>query len=134
MNSTPSHTKLTHAGGIIGLGLFKMDWSVDYALDKFKELSHAAFSPRQLLRNSLFKNTAQLFCSYRYESEGIEWALRQAFGTGQLFGQSVDSDHLQENKEKTGVVAGMPGGRRPFLFANYSRNATGKGENDLPLS
>ena len=105
-----------------------MNWSVDYTLRKFRTLSRDAFSSRELLQIPIFRHTAQLFCSYRYESRGIERALRGAFGTGQLFGQSVDSHHVQENRVKTGVVAGIPGGRRPYLFANYSRNSTGKGK------
>ena len=108
-----------------------MDWSVDYNPKKFKKLCRDAFSPRQLLKIPLFRNTAQLFCSYRYESEGIERTLRRTFGPGHLFGQSVDPSHLQENRVKTGVVAGIPGGRRPYLFANYSRNSTGEGNNEL---
>jgi hypothetical protein len=112
------------AGGIIALGLFKMDWSVDKAISEFEKLSHEAFSKRQWLKVPMFRHTAQLLYSHRFKSEGINSALQKAFGQGLLFGFNASSS---SDKVKVGVVAGVSGIRRPFLFTNYSRNSTGKG-------
>lgn len=113
--------KPSPTGGIIALGLFKMDWSVETAITKFKSLSNEAFSSRQLLAVPGFKNVAQIFCSYRYESAGIENALVHAFGRDPLFGQVKKA--LSE-RVKVGVVAAVRENNRPYLFSNYSRNPT----------
>jgi hypothetical protein len=111
-------------GGIVALGLFKMDWPVDKAITEFENLSHQAFSKRFWLKVPMFRHTAQLLYSHRFNSEGIEGALKQAFGQGLLYGFNKASS---SDKVKVGVVAGVPGIRRPFLFSNYSRNSTGRG-------
>ena len=101
-----------------------MDWSVDRAIAEFENLGHKAFSKRQWLEVPMFRHTAQLLYSHRFKSEGIESALQEAFGQGLLFGFNESSS---SDKVKVGVVAGVTGIRRPFLFSNYSRNSTGKG-------
>ncbi|QDS72494.1 hypothetical protein FKW77_010061 [Venturia effusa] len=111
----------TSTGGIIALGLFKMEWSVEAAILKFKDLSHEAFSSRQLLSVPGFKNVAQVFCSYRYESAGIQRALKSAFGLDPLFGQA---EGAKCERVKVGVVAAVRENSRPYLFSNYSRNPT----------
>jgi hypothetical protein len=111
-------------GGIVALGLFKMDWSVAKAITEFESLSHQAFSKRYWLKVPMFRHTAQLLYSHRFKSEGIEGALKRAFGQGLLYGFNEASS---SDKVKVGVVAGVSGVRRPFLFSNYSRNSTGRG-------
>lgn len=101
-----------------------MDWSVDKAITEFENLSHEAFSKRQWLKVPMFRHTAQLLYSYRFKSEGIDSALQKAFGQGLLFGFNESSS---SDKVKVGVVSGVSGIRRSFLFSNYSRNSTGKG-------
>ena len=98
-----------------------MDWSVKDATRKFKNLSHKAFSARKVLAMPGFKNVAQIFCSYRYESADIENALLHAFGTDPLFGQVKQA---MSERVKVGVVAAVRENNRPYLFANYSRNPT----------
>lgn len=110
-------------GGIVALGLFKMNWSVERAMHEFEKLSNLAFSKRQWLKVPVFRHGAQLLYSHRFMSEGIDGALQKAFSQGYLFGDSYSS----VEKVKVGVVAGVPGGRRPYLFSNYSRNSTGQG-------
>jgi patatin-like phospholipase/acyl hydrolase len=110
----------TSAGGLIALGLFKQNWTLEDALVHFKDLSKEAFEPRRLLRVPVFKNTAQIFCSYRYDSEGIRSALKTAFGSSPLFGH--DKDAIGD-VTKVGVVAAVQSKNRPVLFANYTRNA-----------
>ncbi|KAI9883473.1 MAG: hypothetical protein M1823_004763 [Watsoniomyces obsoletus] len=115
----------TSTGGIIALGIFKMNWTVDEALEKFKSLSQEAFHPRWFLRDRIFRNAAQLFCTFRYQTDGIEEALKKAFLGGPLFGhyQSAIADHV-----KVGVVAALQHGQHPSLFANYSRDPSGPGD------
>jgi hypothetical protein len=96
-----------------------MDWTVEQALHQFLDLSRSAFSKRELLRYPVFKDVAQLFCSYRYKSDGIDDALIKAFGNDPLFGQRRTA---LEDRVKVGVVAGIRGDHRPYLFANYNRN------------
>jgi hypothetical protein len=85
------------------------------------ELSQDAFSPRMFLKIPGFKNPAQLFYSYRYETEGIEKALEKAFGTGPLFGHETKAQ-TRGDLVKVGVIAAMQSIATPYLFANYSRN------------
>jgi hypothetical protein len=115
-------TQLTAlSGGIIVLGLFKMNWTIEEAQRKFKSLANESFSSRELLKVPVFKNVAQIFCSFRYKSDGIDGALQKAFSTDPLFGQTgtAVSDHA-----KVGVVASMQATSKPYLFTNYSRNPT----------
>jgi len=107
------------AGGIVALGLFKMNWTLPEAITQFKSLVSTAFSSRQLLAVPGFKNVAQVFCSYRYETGGIEGALRKAFGNHPLYGQTATA---VAEPVRVGVVAASDADRRPYLFANYSRN------------
>ncbi|KAH7382108.1 hypothetical protein BKA64DRAFT_713345 [Cadophora sp. MPI-SDFR-AT-0126] len=113
----------TSTGGVIALGLFKKDWSVDKAITEFENLSHEAFSKRQWLKVPMFRHTAQLLYSHRFKSEGINSALQKAFGQELLFGFNESSS---SDKVKVGVISGVSGIRRSFLFSNYSRNSTGK--------
>ncbi len=101
-----------------------MDWTVDEALEKFMTLSREAFHRRQILKAPVFRNAAQLFCTFRYRTDGIEGALKKAFLEEPLFGQyqKAAADHV-----KVGVVAAPQGERHPCLFANYSRNPSGPG-------
>ena len=121
-------------GGILALGLFKMNWPVEEAIKQFQSFSDQAFSKRQWLKVPMFRHTAQLLYSYRFKSEGIEGALQKAFGQGKLFGFN---EVTSSEKVKVGVVAGVAGGRKPYLFTNYSRNSIGHGKlpyGDLPTS
>jgi hypothetical protein len=70
---------------------------------------------------------AQLFCSFRYKTSGIETALQDAFGHGPLFGVSGNGN----NQIKVGVVAATGESQKPYLFSNYSRNPT-TGKNSFP--
>jgi hypothetical protein len=94
---------------------------VNEAIASFMNLSNSAFHPRRLLKVPGFKDVAQMFCAYRYDSRGIEEALRGVFGKDQLYGQSYDAIG---DRVKVGVVAGSTSNVRPYLFSNYSRNLT----------
>jgi len=100
-----------------------MGWSVQRAISEFERLSVQAFSKRELIGIPVFRNSAQLLFSSRYKGEGLNTALRRAFGEGLLFGSNKSST---SEKVKVGVLAAVPGGRRPYLFTNYSRNSTGQ--------
>ena len=98
-----------------------MNWKINYAISVFENLSKEAFSKRYWLKVPLFRHTAQLLYSHRYMKDGIEGALRRAFGVGKLFGSTEGT--WFENV-KVGVIASASGDHRPYLLANYSRNAT----------
>lgn len=98
-----------------------MGWSVQKAIVEFQRLSGRAFSDH--IGIPMFRHTAQLLYSHRYAGEGLDLALQTAFGDGLLFGSK---DTPASEKVKVGVLAGVPGGRRPYLFTNYSRNHTGQ--------
>jgi hypothetical protein len=107
------------AGGIVALGLFKMNWTILEATTNFESLVSTAFSKRELLTVPGFRNVAQVFCSWRYKTDGIEGALREAFGEDPLYGQTATA---VAEPVRVGVVAASDADRRPYLFANYSRN------------
>lgn len=121
-------TLLNGSGGIIALGLFKQNWTIDKAIHEFERLSETAFSKRMWLKVPLFRHTAQLLYSHRFLSDGIESALKQAFGYGPLFGYN---DHSRPDTVKVGVIASAPGGRIPFILANYSRDVVGDGRSNF---
>ena len=100
-----------------------MGWPIERAIKEFARLSNQAFSRRDWLGIPIYRNPAQLLFSYRFRSDPINPALQEAFGQGLLFGPS---ESITSDKVKVGVLAAIPGGRRPYLFANYSRNPTGQ--------
>lgn len=100
-----------------------MGWSVQKAIRKFERLSAQAFSEYDHTGVPMFRHTTQLLFSHRYRGEGLNLALRTAFGEGLLFGFNESS--IAE-RVKVRVLAAVPGGRRPYLFTNYSRNHTGQ--------
>ena len=100
-----------------------MGWSVRKAISDFERLSFKAFSKSDRTGIPIFRNTAQLLFSYRYRGHGLNTALESAFGQGLLFGPN---ESWTSEKVKVGVLAAVPGGRRPYLFTNYSRKTTGQ--------
>jgi hypothetical protein len=106
-------------GGIIALGLFKRQWSVDTAMTEFERLVCEAFAPRYGVDVPILKHATQLLYSYRYKSSGIEGALKESFGEGvPLFGHTNTSPE----RVKVGVISLINEQGRPCLLANYSRN------------
>ncbi|CAF9904931.1 MAG: hypothetical protein HETSPECPRED_004827 [Heterodermia speciosa] len=92
------------------------------AIHEFKRLSLQAFSNQDSKGPSLFRHSAQFLFSHRYKGEGLNSALQAAFGRQPLlFGPN---EYSTSEKVKVGVLAAVPGGRRPYLFTNYSRNPT----------
>ena len=100
-----------------------MGWSVRKAISEFERLSFEAFSKSDRKGIPIFRKTVQLLFSYRYHGHGLDAALKTAFGPGLLFGPN---ESWPSEKVKVGVLAAVPGGRRPYLFTNYSRNTTGQ--------
>lgn len=110
-------------GGIIALGVFEMGWSPEEAAKEFRKLAHQAFTKKLRLRIPVIKLVADYFCTFRYQSTGIENALKAAFGNAFLFGQSKrDTSPYRGDDVKVGVVSCMEGRNQPCLIANYNRN------------
>jgi hypothetical protein len=100
-----------------------MGWTVAEAMSKFDNLTRVAFSQREFLKPVWLvpgaRSSARLLCSYVYQSQGIETALKQAFGRDtKLFGAaSPDRPELT----KVAVVTTSEEEERPFLLTNYNR-------------
>lgn len=105
-----------------------MGWSVQNAIEEFEYLSARAFSKRDKTGIPVFRHPAQLLFSHRYRGQAIDKALQEVFGEGLLFGPNETAN---SEKVKVGVLAAVHGSRRPYLFANYSRNPTGQGTDYL---
>ncbi|KAM7186229.1 hypothetical protein V8F33_011927 [Rhypophila sp. PSN 637] len=115
----------TSTGGIIALGVFGMGWTPAQASVEFRKLAHQAFTKKLRLRIPVVKYVAEYFCTFRYQSTGIENALKEAFGSHQyLFGQSPEagSPSSRGDDVKVGVVSCIEGRDQPCLIANYNRN------------
>ena len=100
-----------------------MGWSVSRAVEKFERLSEQAFSKQDYAGIPIIRHATQLLFSHRYKGEAFKKALQGAFREGRLFGHNK---YLSSERVKVGVLAAVPGGRRPHLFTNYSRNPTGQ--------
>jgi len=92
-------------------------------LAKFRKFSRACFAKRPGTGIPIFRHIAQLMYSYRYDSNAIDDALREAFHRSQsrpLFGSSVKNG---PDSIKVGVIS-MSGedNTKPCLLANYSRD------------
>ena len=100
-----------------------MGWTIADATSRFESLAHSAFSRRDFLKLVWqvpgAHSSARLLCSYLYQSQGIEAALKQAFGEDtKLFGAAAH-DHLELTK--VAVVVTSEEEERPFLLTNYNR-------------
>jgi len=113
----------TSTGGIIALGLFRRQWSINEASELFACLAKEAFQARSGLKIwwdlPLARLTRQITCDYVYKSSGIESALKNAFGNeSKLFGYFGQS---AANAVKVGVVAVGDEDQRAYLLTNYNR-------------
>jgi hypothetical protein len=117
---------LTHEiGGIVALGVFKMGWSLGEVIRRFSTLSKKAFTKRRSLDKPAISWLFQPFCTFRYQSDGINQALQTAFGDGFLFGQTKSNPEEHEaccDMVKMGVVSCLEGRCQPCLITNYNRN------------
>ena len=100
-----------------------MGWSPKDAAKKFSKLAQQAFTKKLRLRIPVVKYFVEYFCTFRYQSTGIENALKAAFGDAFLFGQSKrDTSSYRGDDVKVGVVSCIEGRDQPCLIANYNRN------------
>lgn len=83
-----------------------MGWSVRRASREFEHLSLQAFSNHDSKGLPFFRHSAQLLFSHRYKGEGLNSALKTAFGHALLFGPNESST---SEKVKVGVLAAVPG-------------------------
>lgn len=115
---------LTHAiGGIVALGVFKMGWKLEDAIRHFSHLSKKAFTKRRSLDIPAISWLFEPFCTFRYQSDGINQALQSAFGKEFLFGQpKMRAYEVSGDKVIIGVVSCLEGRNQPCLIANYNRN------------
>jgi hypothetical protein len=109
-------------GGIVALGLFMQQWSINEASDLFERLVMEAFQARSGLKIwwdlPLARLPRQITCEYIYKSSGIESALKDAFGNeSKLFGYFGQS---AANAVKVAVVAVGDEDQRAYLLTNYN--------------
>lgn len=114
-----------HLGGIIALGVFEKDWDLVDAVNKFKSLVKSAFGKKRMEKVT-FSIINRLFCEYKYKTSGIETTLKEAFGTGYLFGQLAEERRASGDRAKVAVVTCASGRFQPCLIANYNRNPAAK--------
>ena len=98
----------------------------------FQKLAAEAFELRVGLRVPVIKSIVQPFCTSKYTSEGIEKALKSAFGRqNYLFEASLgrvqrssdrETPYIGSDYTKVAVVTCLQGRNQPTLIANYSRN------------
>ena len=114
---------LISAGGIISLGIFKKEWSIQDSRGRFHTLIKAAFSKRSLLK-LLWpipggSASAQIMLNYLYKSEELESALRDTFGNEEtLFGCPTIN---KQAPNKVAIIATGEEDDKPFLLTNYNR-------------
>lgn len=119
-------------GGIVALGVFQKKWRLEHAMSVFYNFSSQAFSIRKRLAFPVVKSMVQPFCSFRYTSDGIEEALKTAFGRDEyLFGPPAAITDIKTGRVtsvnegdyvKVGVTTCLQGRNQLCLIANYSRN------------
>jgi len=111
------------SGGVIALGIFEKRWSPDNAKRLFRDLIVDAFTKRRRLKIPAISRVVEPFCTFKYQSIGIDNALQDAFGGGEyLFGQSTMPTASGADIVKVGVVSCLEGQNQPCLIANYGRN------------
>jgi hypothetical protein len=114
---------LISAGGIISLGIFKKEWSIQDSRGRFHTLIKAAFSKRSLLK-LLWpipggSASAQIMLNYLYKSEELESALRDTFGNEEtLFGCPTIN---KQAPNKVAIIATGEEDDKSFLLTNYNR-------------
>ena len=101
-----------------------MGWTPKRAINEFRNLARQAFTKKLRLRMPVIKYIAEYFCTFQYESIGIESALQSAFKPhAYLFGQPREiSTHDAGDDVKVGVVSCLKGRDQPCLIANYNRD------------
>lgn len=107
----------TSSGGLIILGIFIMKWDVKYCLQRFEQLADNIFQ-RRSNGPSMFVRIQELIMSYiadcKYESSGIENALRDAFGSNLRMFNPLCND------TKVAVTSTTAKDSLPCLFSNYN--------------
>ncbi|KAF7556928.1 hypothetical protein G7Z17_g1027 [Cylindrodendrum hubeiense] len=115
----------TSTGGLVALGVFENNWSLNEADRYFNSLLKEAFSARRLIAVPVLSKVAEPFMTHKYKTAGINNTLQANFGKNFLFGQT---ELLQStgDRVKVGVVTCLEGQNQPCLIANYSRNPSDK--------
>ena len=115
----------TSTGGVIALGIFKRGWSVAEAFEHFETMANRAFSKRFFLKPFIgivpgARLGAQVCCRYLYTSDGIEGAMKEAFGESTTLFEG-GSEYRKPQACKVGVVVVSEEERRLCILTNYNR-------------
>jgi len=112
--------RCSSGGGIVAFGLGVQQLDVKICTEKFKELSWKAFKPRKGAGVPLWGLVVEARHHGKYETRGLEDALKSIFGHGPIFG--TDQNHGQRLPTKVGVTT-TSSNHHTYLLANYNRQA-----------
>lgn len=101
-----------------------MGWTPEEASSQLRKLAYQAFTKQLRLRIPVIKYVVESFSMSRYQSSGIEDALKDVFGSdAYLFGQGRRGAASNRGDDvKVGVVSCLEARDQPCLIANYNRN------------
>ena len=113
-----ANSEFGSTGGIIALGLGVENWSVDSCINKFTDLVHHAFAPREFHGVWGFEHLAMARHGSKYRTRPFEKALQDAFADKPLFGgQDLQDGYMI----KVAVTSTTYVDQHPVLLTNYNR-------------
>ena len=116
----------TSTGGLIALGLGAKFWSVDECREHFQALCDKAFTRRKGANVPLVSWLVNNYHHSKYETTGIEEALKHAFSENELLfgGRRMPLDTSVSTMQyscKTAVTTTSAATNNTVLLANYNR-------------
>ncbi|KAI1385436.1 FabD/lysophospholipase-like protein [Hypoxylon trugodes] len=113
----------TNTGGIIAIGLGVKKWTVNAAMEKFKDLCKEAFVPREMTSIPLFGALSSLYHGSTYKTQPLAKGLKRYLSDQPFFGVSTYRSQVVAST-KVAVTASTGIERQPVVFANYNRPDT----------
>lgn len=111
---------LYSVGGIIALGLGVKNWDAGQCLQRCKAFWTNAFSPRMFHRVFGLAQLVQVHNHSKYQTDPLQHALQQQFGSDYLFG----GVQTQSHPAKVALTATSSPGLRTVVLSNYNRTCS----------
>lgn len=129
----------TSTGGLIALGLGVKNWSVQECREYFTMLCDQAFTRRRGGGLPLLSWLINNYHHSKYETTGIESALKQAFSEDELLfgGRKMAFDESSSPMQfscKTAVTSTSAATNSTVLLTNYNRCNTERSKLSLPIN
>ena len=107
-------------GGLIAIGIFIMNWTIDESLDKFELLARKTFQSSQ----SNFSKIQQLMTSYlrdsRYSSIAIEESFEESFQSIFDNEKGVNLFNPLTSDTKIAITTTIAKESATYIFSNYN--------------